>query len=131
METRDGERLAADVYRPDVREPLPALVQRVPYGRDVARIVDFSLAVQRALEAGYVVVVQDVRGRGGSSGTFTPFLDDGRDGADTIDWAARQPWCNGRVGLFGGSYGGATQWAAARESPEALDAIAPFVATPD
>ncbi len=131
VETRDGEQLATDVYRPDVREQLPALVQRVPYGRDVARIVDFSLAVQRALEAGYVVVVQDVRGRGASSGAFTPFLDDRNDGADTIAWAARQPWCNGRVGLFGGSYGGATQWAAARERPPALAALAPFVATPD
>jgi putative CocE/NonD family hydrolase len=128
---RDGIELAADVHRPDQRAPLPALVQRVPYNRGLGRTTDFAIDVRRAVAAGYAVVVQDVRGRFGSGGTFTPFLDDGRDGADTIAWAAAQPWCDGRVAMVGGSYAGAAQWAAARERPPALRAIAPFVATAD
>ena len=128
---RDGVSLATDVYLPDEREPRATLVQRVPYGRDVARIVDFSLAVHKAVESGYAVVVQDVRGRGGSEGSFRPFLDDAADGADTIAWVKAQLWSDGRVGMFGGSYGGAVQWAAARETAAEIGAIAPFVATPD
>jgi putative CocE/NonD family hydrolase len=128
---RDGVELAADVHLPDGRGPFPALLQRVPYSREAGRIVDFALDSQRALKAGYAVVVQDVRGRFGSSGTFTPFLDDGADGFDSVAWTAEQPWCDGRVGMAGGSYAGAAQWAAAREGPTALAAIAPFVATND
>jgi putative CocE/NonD family hydrolase len=131
VRARDGVTLATDVYLPDRREPCAALVQRVPYGRDVARIVDFSLSVHKAVEAGYAAVVQDVRGRGGSDGLFRPFLDDGSDGADTIAWVKAQEWSDGRVGMFGGSYGGASQWAAARAAGAEIGAIAPFVATPD
>ena len=128
---RDGVELSADVHLPDGRGPFPALLQRVPYSREAGRIVDFALDSQRALKAGYAMVVQDVRGRFGSSGSFTPFLDDGADGADSVDWTASRPWCDGRVGMAGGSYAGATQWAAAREQPSALAAISPFVATND
>ena len=128
---RDGVELAADVHLPDGRGPFPALLQRVPYSREAGRIVDFALDAQRALKAGYAVVVQDVRGRFGSAGTFTPFLDDGADGVDSVGWTASQTWCDGRVGMAGGSYGGTTQWAAARERPPALAAIAAFVATDD
>ncbi|HWX09680.1 MAG TPA: CocE/NonD family hydrolase, partial [Gaiellaceae bacterium] len=128
---RDGVELAADVYLPEGRGPFPALLHRVPYSREAGRIVDFSLDAQRSLKAGYAIVVQDVRGRFGSAGAFTPFLDDGADGADTIAWVATQPWSSGRVGMAGGSYGGTTQWAAARQQPKELAAIAPFVATND
>jgi uncharacterized protein len=128
---RDGTELAADVYLPDGRAPVPALVHRVPYGRDIPRIANFALALPKAVERGYAVVVQDVRGRGGSGGAFAPFLHEETDGADTVRWTAEQPWCDGRVGMIGGSYAGMAQWAAARERPPALRAIAPFVATPD
>jgi putative CocE/NonD family hydrolase len=128
---RDGVELVADVYLPEGRGPFPALLHRVPYSREAPRIVNFSLDAHRSVQAGYAVVVQDVRGRFASGGSFTPFLDDGADGADTIDWIAAQPWSSGRVGMAGGSYAGAAQWAAARESPSALAAIAPFVATND
>ncbi|MCW2976608.1 MAG: CocE/NonD family hydrolase [Actinomycetia bacterium] len=128
---RDGVDLVADVHLPEGRGPFPALLQRVPYSREAGRIVDFSLDSRRALKAGYAVVVQDVRGRFASGGAFTPFLDDANDGAETVAWTAAQPWCDGRVGMAGGSYGGAVQWAAARMRPPALSAIAPFVATND
>jgi len=128
---RDGVELAADVYLPEGRGPFPTLLHRVPYSREAGRIVDFSLDAQRCIKAGYAVVVQDVRGRFASGGTFTPFLDDADDGTDTVAWVASQPWSSGRVGMAGGSYGGATQWAAARTRPAQLTAIAPFVATND
>lgn len=128
---RDGVELVADVYLPEGRGPFPALLHRVPYSREAPRIVNFSLDAHRSVQAGYAVVVQDVRGRFASGGSFTPFLDDASDGADTIAWILTQPWSSGRVGMAGGSYAGTTQWAAARERPPALTAIAPFVATND
>ena len=75
------------------------------------------------------MVAQDTRGRWASDGEFNPFFDEARDGADTIAWAAAQPWSTGAVGMIGGSYYGATQWTAATQAPEALRAIAPFVTT--
>lgn len=126
---RDGVRLATDVYRPAGDGPWPTIVQRLPYDKELPALVNFSFGVLRAAQAGYAVVVQDTRGRYQSEGTFDAFTDDGADGADTIAWAAAQPWSTGRVGMTGGSYFGATQWLAASRAPEALRAIAPFVTT--
>jgi uncharacterized protein len=83
------------------------------------------------VEAGYAVLSQDVRGRFGSGGTFVPFVHEPSDGAETIAWAAAQPWSSGRVGMLGASYIGATQWLAAEARPPALAAIAPFVTSSD
>ena len=71
------------------------------------------------------MVVQDVRGRYGSAGDFDPYRNEGRDGFDTIEWAAAQPWSDGSVGTFGLSYPGAVQWLAALESPPHLKAMVP------
>lgn len=128
---RDGVELATDVYRPDVNEPLPVLVQRLPYNKEMSPLVDFAIDVLRTVQAGYVVVVQDTRGRFASAGSFNPFFDEAEDGADTVAWAASQPWSSGKVGTVGGSYFGATQWLAATETPEALLAMAPFVTAAD
>ncbi|MCC5858504.1 MAG: CocE/NonD family hydrolase [Ectothiorhodospiraceae bacterium] len=127
---RDGMRLVADVYRPDGVGQYPTIIQRTPYSKEYTPIVNYALDVLRAANAGYAVIVQDTRGRFASEGSFTPFQDEAADGADTVDWAARQPWSNGRVGMAGGSYVGATQWLAATQAPTALRAIAPMV-TPD
>ena len=81
--------------------------------------------VQAAVRRGYAVVLQDVRGRYGSAGVFEPYRQEGRDGYDTIEWAARQPWSNGAVGTFGLSYPGAVQWLAAVERPPSLRAMVP------
>jgi putative CocE/NonD family hydrolase len=126
---RDGVSLATDIYRPDGDGTFPTLVSRLPYNKEVGQLVNFSFDVQRGVQAGYAVVVQDTRGRFGSDGEFNPFFDEARDGADTIAWAASQPWSTGAVGMIGGSYFGATQWTAATEAPPALRAIAPFVTT--
>ena len=126
---RDGVELSADVYLPTSDEPAPTILIRTPYGNHVEDGV-----VPRALEfaaAGYVCVVQDVRGRFDSDGEWNPFRPEAADGNDTLDWVAKQPWCNGRVGMSGGSYLGMVQWAAVMEGPAMLDCIAPRVAPKD
>lgn len=119
---RDGVRLRADVLRPSDGR-FPTLVYRTPYGKHDA-LKEYT-TFTRAVERGYAVVVQDVRGRYASDGDFRPYENEGRDGYDTIEWAARQPWSNGRVGTFGLSYPGAVQWLAAVENPPHLEAMVP------
>ncbi len=126
---RDGVVLAADVYRPDGAGPWPTLLMRLPYNKEAGRYLVSYFDVFRGAQAGYAVVVQDTRGRWASGGEFSPFSDEARDGADTIAWAAAQPWSTGAVGMIGGSYFGATQWTAATQAPAALKAIAPMVTT--
>ena len=120
---RDGVVLHADVLRPAGEGRFPVLVYRTPYGKEFA-LKDYT-AFRHAVERGYAVVVQDVRGRYASAGEFRPYENEGRDGYDTIEWAARQPWSTGDVGTFGLSYPGAVQWLAAVESPPHLKAMVP------
>lgn len=120
---RDGTVLRADLYLPAGDGPFPVLVYRTPYGKHNAAE---SYATHRhAVERGYAVVLQDVRGRYASDGLFDPYRQEGKDGYDTIEWAARQRWSNGDVGTFGLSYPGAVQWLAALEKPPSLRAMAP------
>jgi len=120
---RDGVVLRADVLRPKGRGPFPVLVYRTPYGKEDA-LKDYT-TFRRAVERGYAVVVQDVRGRYASAGEFTAYKQESHDGYDTIEWAAAQPWSNGAVGTFGLSYPGAVQWLAAIENPPHLKAMVP------
>jgi uncharacterized protein len=120
---RDGVVLRADILRPAGDARFPTLVYRTPYGKESA-LKDYT-TFRHAVERGYAVVVQDVRGRYASDGEFRPYQNEGRDGYDTIEWAARQPWSNGDVGTFGLSYPGAVQWLAAVESPPHLKAMVP------
>jgi uncharacterized protein len=119
---RDGVVLRADVFRPRKSGKFPTLVERTPYDRK--RLEDRA-TLRAALARGYAVVLQDVRGRYGSEGDFVPYVHEGRDGYDTIEWAAAQAWSNGAVGTFGLSYPGAVQWLAAVESPPHLKAMVP------
>jgi hypothetical protein len=128
---RDGVVLMATVWRPASGERVPVLLARTPYGRgEDATGPDF---IRQAVARGYAVVVQDVRGRYASEGEFEPYRHEGRDGYDTIEWAARQPWSSGAVGTVGLSYPGAVQWLAAVERPPALRAMVPAMtyATPE
>ena len=120
---RDGVVLRADVWRPAETGPFPVLVYRTPYGKTAAQ-ADYT-TFRKAVERGYAVVMQDVRGRFASDGEFVAYQQEGRDGFDTIEWAARQPWSNGSIGTFGLSYPGAVQWLAAVESPPHLKAMVP------
>jgi putative CocE/NonD family hydrolase len=120
---RDGVFLRGYLLLPPGRGPFPVVVYRTPYG--VKSTVESSLMFRKALARGYAVVAQDVRGRYASDGEYLAYRQEGRDGYDTIEWAARQPWSNGSVGTVGGSYAGAVQWFAAMESPPSLKAMVP------
>lgn len=126
----DGTALVSDHYYPAGDGPWPTLLMRQPYGRDIASTVVYAHPVWFARH-GYHVVIQDVRGRGGSEGDFYPFRGEGRDGAETIAWLRRHAACNGRIGMYGFSYQGATQLLAAAEQPEGLVCIAPHMTAAD
>ena len=119
---RDGVSLVADIYRPINEATFPVLVERTPYGRKDEAAMAYELATH-----GYVVVLQDTRGRYDSEGEFYPFRDEANDGFDTIEWAAQQAGVNGKAGMFGGSYVGATQLLSAMARPPHLVAIFPYV----
>ncbi|MFI9384984.1 CocE/NonD family hydrolase [Kutzneria sp. NPDC052558] len=121
---RDGVVLVSDVYRPRAGGDFPVLLTRTPYGRD-AVFETLTGDPAEFAEAGYIVVAQDVRGQGASGGEFYPLRDEGRDGYDTVEWAARLPGSTGRVGMFGMSYLAACCWLAAVEAPPSLGAIVP------
>lgn len=120
---RDGVVLRADVLRPSNGTKFPVLVYRTPYGKDAAE-KEYT-TFRHAVERGYAMVIVDVRGRYHSDGEFRPYENERRDGYDTIEWAAAQPWSNGAVGTFGLSYPGAVQWLAAIENPPHLKAMVP------
>ncbi|WKV70606.1 CocE/NonD family hydrolase [Streptomyces sp. PCS3-D2] len=124
---RDGTLLSADLYRPDVEGPVPVLVRRTPYGKSGSP-GGASVDGLRLVRSGYAVLVQDVRGRFGSDGSFEPYWHEAADGADTVAWAVGQPWCDGSAGLFGRSYEAMAALLAAAERPPGLGAIAPHVA---
>lgn len=119
---RDGVILRADIYHPKAEGKFPVLLQRTPYNKGYDS--DFG---RKAAARGYVVIIQDVRGRYTSDGDWYAFKNESRDGYDTIEWAAALPYSNGKVGMFGGSYVGATQVLAAIASPPHLAGIFPFV----
>src|SRR5271170_814805 len=127
---RDGCVLKADLFRSDTLEKLPVLLNRTPYDKSMP-VAMMTLDAIRAATAGYNVLYQDCRGQFASAGAFTCFQDEARDGYDTIEWAARQPWSDGQVGAFGPSYMGATQWLAATLAPPSLKAMAPSVTASD
>ena len=122
MRTRDGVTLYADVYRPDVPGRFPVLVMRTPYDKSQ------ELALNEKdffPPRGYVLVVQDTRGRFSSEGDFDPFVQEAADGYDTIEWAAGLPWSNGKVGIVGQSYLGLVQYYAQTQAPPHLIASCP------
>lgn len=130
LTTRDGVRLDADLWRPAGPGPFPVLLMRQPYGRDIASTVVWAHPSWYAAQ-GYVVVVQDVRGRGTSEGEFVPFASEAADGAATLDWAATLPDTTGRIGMYGFSYQGMTQFFAAAGGHPALACLSPAMAAVD
>jgi putative CocE/NonD family hydrolase len=131
---RDGVLLSANVFRPSgvaaagvTAERYPAILLRTPYGKGDA----LTPAYQSFVNRGYVVVVEDVRGRYQSGGTFEPINQETADGDDTLNWIARQPWSDGGVGMYGGSYLGIAQWKAAMTHNPHLKAIFPYVSGDD
>ena len=131
MFTRDGVRLDADVYYPaDISGDYPVLLMRQPYGRSIASTVVYAHPSWYALQ-GYIVVIQDVRGRGTSDGTFQLFESEIEDGYDSVMWASNLPHSNGNVGMYGFSYQGMTQIYAMMHRPSALKALCPAMLAHD
>ena len=127
---RDGIQLATDIYLPVQQTgPLPVIIERTPYdkaqpSRSEKRLDGHHLSREEMaaafVEAGFVVIFQDCRGRHGSQGTFTKYINEGEDGYDTLAWIIEQPWCDGRVGSMGLSYAAHTQLAMACLNPPGL-----------
>ncbi len=122
VKMRDGVTLRADVYRPKAEGKFPVLLQRTPYNK--AGGFEFG---SKGSARGYVVIFQDVRGRYTSEGEWYPFKHESDDGYDTVEWAAALPYSNGKVGMFGGSYVGATQMLTAIAHPPHLAGVFPVV----
>jgi hypothetical protein len=129
---RDGVRLATDAWVPAGRGPVPVLLVRLPYGKDMIALYAYGLSpnVFALIEAGYAVIFQDCRGTFRSGGEFIPMVNEPSDGADTVAWLLEQSWCDGNIGTYGPSYLGFVQWASASASGH-LKAIAPAVTTTD
>ena len=119
VEMRDGVHLLTDIFKPSGVPTAPTVLLRSPYGR--GSIVDAFARV--FAERGYVAVLQSVRGTFGSEGSFNPFFQERSDGLDTVDWIERQPWYDGKLGLFGVSYLGQVQWAIAAALGDRVSAI--------
>jgi uncharacterized protein len=122
---RDGTVLRADVYRPNTKDPSPVILMRTQYGKSDAQAGARYQPPDWFASHCYLVAVQDVRGQGASGGTFSEFTHDMDDGYDSVEWAAALPGSNGKVGMYGSSYVGATQWLAAVTSPPHLVTIVP------
>jgi len=122
MQTRDGVTLRADIYHPAADGNYPVLLTRTPYNKDGT-----APFARRAVARGFMVVAQDVRGRFASEGEWYPFQHEIEDGYDAVEWAAALPHSNGKVGMFSGSYVGATQMLAAISHPPHLAGICPIV----
>ena len=130
---RDGVKLATEVYQPAGDGRYPVIMTRTPYNRrapNPGSNCDSSMGRYFA-ERGYVLLNQDTRGRYRSEGEFDAMRQEAKDGYDAVEWAAAQPWSNGKVGMVGGSYVGLTQWQAAVEQPPHLVAIAPHYSSSD
>ena len=130
---RDGVNLATEVYLPAGEGPFPVILQRTPYNRfSPGAGSDCDSETGRYFaERGFATLNQDTRGRYRSEGEFDAMRQEARDGYDAVEWAAVQPWSNGRVGMIGGSYVGLTQWQAAIGAPPHLVAIAPHYSSSD
>ncbi len=130
---RDGVTTYADIYRPASGPAMPGIVTRTPYDKEVfgAAALPVMPSALKLAERGYAVVVQDTRGRFRSEGEFTPFMTEGPDGYDTVEWIAAQEWCDGGVGIYGPSYVGATTMLAARERPPSLKCAIPIITADD
>ena len=123
---RDGTILYANVFRPTTSEPVPVILMRTQYGKDSAQVQPSRFQTPQWFASHcYIVVIQDIRGQYASKGTFYEYANDRNDGYDSVEWAAHLPGSDGKVGMYGSSYVGATQWLAATSTPPALKTIVP------
>jgi putative CocE/NonD family hydrolase len=125
---RDGVSLSADVYLPTGKGSFPTIVHRTPYESSADRWIRWAVSWA---QQGYAAVLQDCRGKYESGGTFYAYNNEAADGYDTIEWIGNQPWCDGKIGTWGRSYGALVQWLMAPEAASRLTCMAPHVITDD
>ena len=126
IETRDGAKISAIIVRKNEEtEPKPVILQSTIYVRDKERDLN---TLKESVDKGYVGVISYTRGKRFSPNEIWPYENDTKDTFDVIDWISKQEWCDGRIGMFGGSYGGFTQWASTKKLHPALKTIVPYVA---
>ena len=134
---RDGTKLYTEIYRPSTSGQFPVVIARTPYDRIGGSLVPSCSGTAVGappspwVQNNYVFIAQEVRGTVRSEGLFNPFFQEGNDGYDVIEWAAAQPWSNGKVGLTSGSYLGVTQWQPAKSAPPHLIAFTPAITASD
>ena len=130
---RDGVVTYADIFRPADGDPVPGIITRTPYDKEVfaAAALPIMPSALKLAERGYAVAVQDVRGRFSSEGEFNPFVNEADDGYDSVEWLAAQPWCDGGVAIYGPSYVGATTLLAAKAKPPSLRCAIPIITADD
>ena len=128
VDMRDGISLASDIYRPSIEGKYPVLVHRIPYNKSMMHYIGSQMLNPIiGVENDYVVIIQDCRGCFASEGVMTPYTQEADDGYDTIEWAAQQPWSNGRVGIYGSSYMGITCLQATLAAPPHLQAAMSYL----
>src|SRR4030042_3516027 len=115
---RDGVRLAADLYLPEGDARVPCVLIRTPYRKEGSK-----KECEWFAEKGIAVLCQDCRGKFSSEGEFYPFVNERQDGLETLRWIRKQPWSDGKIGGWGGSYVGYTQWAVS----DSRDAMVPLL----
>lgn len=128
IKMRDGIELSADIYRPDSEGKFPVILSRTPYNKNGQRALEFG---RYFASHGYIYIEMDVRGRGDSDGIFIPYINDGLDGYDSIEWCATQEWSSGKVGTIGGSYLSKIQWLTAILQPPHLTTMIVMVTPSD
>ena len=130
---RDGVVTYADIFRPEDGDPVPGIITRTPYDKEVfaAAALPIMPSALKLAERGYAVAVQDVRGRFSSEGEFNPFVNEAADGYDSVEWLAAQSWCDGGVAIYGPSYVGATTLLAAKAKPPSLKCAIPIITADD
>ena len=128
VQARDGVKISVDVFRPRDTGKHPAVMLQTPYNNDGDNVMDEAWSY---VKRGYAYVTVDVRGRYDSDGSFVPYVSDGRDGSDVMNWVAQQPWSNGKIATHGGSYSGKTQWMLAKENNPHHAAIVSYVSPAD
>lgn len=129
--TPDGISLVADLYHPLGAGPAPTLLIRIPLDDNETGALFSEAMGQLFASRGYHVMIQGVRGRYGSSGQHLPFAHEREDGLATLHWLQQQPWHNGKVGMWGGSYFGYTQWVLADQADSGLSALLIQIASTD
>jgi len=138
VKMRDGIKIAVDVYRPEKEGRYPAILGTTPYIKEIQQLPpEFTHSIEAGatnffISNGYVHVIEQVRGTGYSQGRYNWYdSTEAKDGYEVVEWIAKQPWCNGNVGMMGDSYFGRTQYLIAGEKPPHLKCIAPFDAGSD